>query len=88
MNLLFTAPNRRETIDSETGKMHSIELTEDVVANMPVTFEELIHAVYYQITSLDFLDSDSPTNAINLEEPKLNDIKEFCKTLVDRYQNK
>ena len=55
---------------------------------MPVTFKELIHAVYYQITSLDFLDSDSPTNAIALEEPKLSDIKEFCKTLVDRYQNK
>lgn len=88
MNLLFTSPNRRETIDSETGKIHSIELTEDIVANMPVTFEELIHAVYYQITSLDFLDSDSPANAIDLEEPKLNDIKEFCKTLVDRYQNK
>ena len=88
MNLLFTAPNRSEVLESPTGKMHSIELTEEAIAKDPVLFEDLVHAVYYQITSLDFLNSDSPINTLGLENPNLTDIKHFCKKLVEIYKEK
>lgn len=87
MNLLFTTPNRRETLDYPNGKFHKLTLTEEDIAKDDLDFEDLIKAIYHQITTLDFLRSDSPLNFVNTVDPTLADIKEFCHQLIDLYKN-
>ena len=86
MNLLFTSPNRRETLDHPEGKMHSIELTEADLIKSSIDFETLIHAIYHQIVTLDFLNSESPLALIQNENASLTDIKNFCQKLIEVYQ--
>ena len=87
MNLLFTTPNRREVVNHPEGKMHSIELPEATVAKDPIVFEDLLRAVYHQITTLSFLDSSSPFALITDQNAGLSEIKNFCQQLIDSYQN-
>ena len=68
--------------------MHDIELRESDIAKDSVNFEDLLLAVYYQITSLNFLDSNSPLNFKDINNASLADIKNFCQTLVEIYKNK
>ena len=86
MNLLFTSPNRREILDYPEGKMHSIELTEADLAKDSVDFETLIHAIYHQIVTLDFLNPESPLALTQNENASLTDIKNFCQKLIEVYQ--
>lgn len=88
MHLLFTSPNRREVLTNPEGKMHDIELKESDIAKDSVNFENLLLAVYYQITSLNFLDSNSPLNFKDINNASLADIKNFCQTLIEIYKNK
>ena len=88
MHLLFTSPNRREVLTNPEGKMHDIELKESDIAKDSVNFDNLLLAVYYQITSLNFLDSNSPLNFKDINNASLADIKNFCQTLVEIYKNK
>ena len=87
MNLLFTTPNRRETLDHPNGKFHKLTLTEEDIAKDDLDFEDLIKAIYHQITTLDFLRSDSPLNLANTADATLADIKKFCHQLIDLYKN-
>ena len=87
MNLLFTTPNRRETLDHPNGKFHKLTLTEEDIAKDDLDFEDLIKAIYHQITTLDFLRSDSPLNLANTADATLADIKMFCHQLIDLYKN-
>ena len=87
MNLLFTTPNRRETLDHPNGKFHKLTLTEEDIAKDNLDFEDLIKAIYHQITTLDFLRSDSPLNLANTADATLADIKKFCHQLIDLYKN-
>ena len=87
MNLLFTTPNRRETLDHPNGKFHKLTLTEEDIAKDDLDFEDLIKAIYHQITTLDFLRSDSPLNLANTADTTLADIKKFCHQLIDLYKN-
>lgn len=87
MNLLFTTPNRRETLDHPNGKFHKLTLTEEDIAKDDLDFEDLIKAIYHQITTLDFLRSDSPLNLANTANATLADIKKFCHQLIDLYKN-
>ena len=88
MHLLFTSPNRREVLTNPEGKMHDIELKESDIAKDSVNFEDLLLAVYYQITSLNFLDSNSSLNFKDINNASLADIKNFCQTLIEIYKNK
>ena len=87
MNLLFTKPNRRETLDHPDGKLHRLTLTEEDIAKDGLDFEDLIKAIYHQITTLDFLRPDSPLNLANATDATLADIKKFCHQLIDLYKN-
>lgn len=87
MNLLFTTPNRREPLDHPNGKFHKLTLTEEDIAKDDLDFEDLIKAIYHQITTLDFLRSDSPLNLANTADATLADIKKFCHQLIDLYKN-
>lgn len=87
MNLLFTKPNRRETLDHPDGKLHRLTLTEEDIAKDGLDFEDLIKAIYHQITTLDFLRPDSPLNLTNTTDATLADIKKFCHQLIDLYKN-
>lgn len=87
MNLLFTKPNRRETLDHPDGKIHQLTLTESDIKKDGFLFEDLLKAIYYQITTLDFLKSDSSLNIADLHGCNLTDIKKFCQRLIEVYKN-
>ena len=67
--------------------MHSIELTEADLIKSSIDFETLIHAIYHQIVTLDFLNSESPLALIQNENASLTDIKNFCQKLIEVYQS-
>ena len=87
MNLLFTKPNRRETVEHPEGKLYQLTLTESDIAKDDFIFEDLVKAIYHQITSLDFIRSDSPLNIADLHDSSLADIKKFCQKLIELHKN-
>ncbi|WP_164998475.1 hypothetical protein, partial [Candidatus Nanosyncoccus nanoralicus] len=67
--------------------LHRLTLTEEDIAKDGLDFEDLIKAIYHQITTLDFLRSDSPLNLTDTDDATLADIKNFCHQLIDLYKN-